>query len=43
MFFRGERGRQLSTYATGKRKGDHPKRVQLRIRGGGVTHFALLN
>ena len=37
MFFGVERGHQLSTQATGVGIGGHPKCVQVRIGGGGVT------
>ena len=37
MFFDWDRGNQLSTYATGRGTGGHPKWVQLRTGGGGLT------
>ena len=37
MFFSWDRGNQLSTYATGRGMGGHPKCVQLRTGAGNLT------
>ena len=39
IFFGRERDHQLSTYATVGGMGSHPKCVQLRTGGGGVTPY----